>query len=504
MSTSLKYLSINNEIDNISLPKGLKRWLDTFLFKDSIMGFFYTNNGFRYIDCEHCGKSSMVFKYSSSFKCHHCHRDLKVRFKKLSGYFSFQNYFSILQKFSSGYVERRFRVVKNYENYTCTYIFKELERYICDFDFNNRDYYHIYNDHWNHGTYRTMNFYLPVDLNLYSGNLISLFNKTKFKYSGLYNVSKNVPINSIDYLYHYKFKPQLEFLSKFGFYDYIYYILIDFTCIDYLDFSSNNMLEFFKLKNKLYLKYLLDNKLGSKDLQALQYLQKYNLYPSTNNYYLQFTNAIIQVFDRGRMDILDMVEDIGFKTLYNYIFFSDNFDLDIFDSSVLQYFIRDYYDYYLDCKYLKLDMSNTMYSKPKDFYEQHIEFSRRVQELKNLEFTNTCRSVLEDLQYMNYSDDKYSIIVPKTAEDIQQEGVNQCNCVGGYVKRIANGKSIVVFLRKNSDISKSYYTVEINPLDFSVVQCRDYKNLHTGNKSVNCFLDKWKKFIERKRVELCC
>lgn len=55
---------------------------------------------------------------------------------------------------------------------------------------------------------------------------------------------------------------------------------------------------------------------------------------------------------------------------------------------------------------------------------------------------------------------EYCIVMPRSSFDIIQEGQNQRNCVGSYLKRIAQRDSLVFFIRFKGDPTSSYVTAE--------------------------------------------
>lgn len=57
---------------------------------------------------------------------------------------------------------------------------------------------------------------------------------------------------------------------------------------------------------------------------------------------------------------------------------------------------------------------------------------------------------------------EYFIIDAFNANEISEEGSNNSNCVASYAKSVADGKTNILFLRKKSDIDKSWVTVEVN------------------------------------------
>lgn len=491
------YDKLNEKIDKIKRPKGLARWFDDFLFEDEMIMFIHKISKGYIGSCQHCKNDNIILakvKHNELAKCPICKKTIRYRNDKYSKRFISKNYFSLFFKMNNGYVLRNYRVIRESDCLNYIYNLEELERcYVAD-DFLCEDWFRLYMGKWSLGCYKNMNFELPLHLWLYPGNLRFLSKNNELKYCQLYSLSKNIPINPILYLKKYLRLPQLEFVVKLGLFNYIHYLVDYNVCCSFIDFSAKVPNKFFKLIKPLYFNFLINKKVTFNYLPGLQLLEHYNVKP--NKEYIQFAKYCCDLMYNPLMN--EVIDTFSFVSFYNYI------NLNVYDNDYkdgLKHSIRDYLDYYEDCKYLNLNMKDTMYLKPHDFEGQHLKFSRRVSELKAKLFDDECNNVLLTLQNLNYSSSGYSIVVPMTAEDIRSEGNNLCHCVGGYVSRVAEGKSIIVFLRKCKDLNKPYYTVELNPLTKKIVQCRDYKNRHTGNSKIQLFLDNWIK--DCVKVNLC-
>jgi hypothetical protein len=62
---------------------------------------------------------------------------------------------------------------------------------------------------------------------------------------------------------------------------------------------------------------------------------------------------------------------------------------------------------------------------------------------------------------LNFETDDYIVVVPTKCNELITEGRDQCNCVGGYVSSVVEHQCNIVFVRKKSEIEKSYITCEI-------------------------------------------
>lgn len=58
---------------------------------------------------------------------------------------------------------------------------------------------------------------------------------------------------------------------------------------------------------------------------------------------------------------------------------------------------------------------------------------------------------------------EYAVIMPRSSEEIVDEGQRQSNCVGGYSRTVAEGKTLILSMREANHPTKSWITIEINP-----------------------------------------
>ena len=80
-----------------------------------------------------------------------------------------------------------------------------------------------------------------------------------------------------------------------------------------------------------------------------------------------------------------------------------------------------------------------------------------------------------------YADDNFSIIIPEEMNKITKEGVYLHHCVGGYVNRVAEGRTNILFLRKNDDIDIPFFTIEVNNSN-EIIQIHGLYNRWLGNE----------------------
>lgn len=80
-----------------------------------------------------------------------------------------------------------------------------------------------------------------------------------------------------------------------------------------------------------------------------------------------------------------------------------------------------------------------------------------------------------------YADDNFSIVVPEEMNKITKEGVYLHHCVGGYISRVAEGRTNILFLRKNENIDIPFFTIEVNNHN-EIIQIHGLYNRWLGNE----------------------
>ena len=89
-----------------------------------------------------------------------------------------------------------------------------------------------------------------------------------------------------------------------------------------------------------------------------------------------------------------------------------------------------------------------------------------------------------------YHNDKFSIIAPKTPNDIVLEGSSQNNCCSSYIDSIRDKKCVILFLRRTNLKDVSEVTVEVR--GDKIVQIKAFANRNI-NKEHEEFVKEWAK-----------
>jgi len=92
-----------------------------------------------------------------------------------------------------------------------------------------------------------------------------------------------------------------------------------------------------------------------------------------------------------------------------------------------------------------------------------------------------------------FSDEEYSIIYPLSPQDIVYEANELHHCVKSYIGKVINEETNILFLRKKSELSTPFFTIELENND-NIAQIHGLMNCNIEKKSKEeAFINKWKK-----------
>lgn len=90
-----------------------------------------------------------------------------------------------------------------------------------------------------------------------------------------------------------------------------------------------------------------------------------------------------------------------------------------------------------------------------------------------------------------YENDKFKVIAPEEPEDLANEGMKLHHCVKSYIDRVCNGTTNILFIRKQEDLEKPYFTVEISN-DGAIEQIHGFANKNTYTEPLlDAFVSEW-------------
>lgn len=127
---------------------------------------------------------------------------------------------------------------------------------------------------------------------------------------------------------------------------------------------------------------------------------------------------------------------------------------------------------------------------PHDLDEAHRRLSARERKIQDHGLNGMFRARRRLWQWAVWRHGGMFIRPVDSAKEITLEGERQDNCVAGYARKHAEGRTLIFVLRRVDAPTQSWYTVELDPKTLTVRQCRGYKNWEATLK-VQAFVDAW-------------
>lgn len=156
-----------------------------------------------------------------------------------------------------------------------------------------------------------------------------------------------------------------------------------------------------------------------------------------------------------------------------------------------------YRDYLKDCIKLHLNLDDKAVLFPPDLDAAHSRTIAQVKHRANELSREAFQREVQRLSWMEWEKDGLLIRLPIDGDELTAEGAYLHHCVGGYVDRMANGKTTILLIRKVEAPDTPFYTLEW--LDGRVQQCRTTHNGdYARNPEVKAFVDTWVKKVASK------
>ena len=156
-----------------------------------------------------------------------------------------------------------------------------------------------------------------------------------------------------------------------------------------------------------------------------------------------------------------------------------------------------YRDYLQECEQLHFDLHDKEILFPKDLTAAHNRTMEQVKFERNKADQEKFQKAVEKLEKFAWSEGEFFIRPAREQMELTAEGKALHHCVGGYIKRMAEGETAIFFLRKVSEPDKPFYTLELQKK--RVIQCRTEHNAsYDRNPDVKKFVDMWMEKVVKK------
>lgn len=198
-----------------------------------------------------------------------------------------------------------------------------------------------------------------------------------------------------------------------------------------------------------------------------------------------------------------MLDHMTLVKAYNYLVRQS----DQSDKNPMSQALTTYNDYMNMAERLKMDTSSEQIYKPKDLKKAHTKvidlLSQAGWEKTAQDASKKFPKVNEELPRLlkyEYKGSAYQIVAPRTITDIVREGSLLGHCIHTcdfYYQRIETKESFIMFLRKNDDPEKPWYTLEVEPSG-NIRQKRTVgDNQNDDLKAAVPFLHEWQQWLQK-------
>ena len=320
-------------------------------------------------------------------------------------------------------------------------------------------------------------YYNPFSTLINKNYLASL---PEFKYCG-YQYLRHMEL--IKYLRLWQKYPQVEYLLKLGFYDFL---------------SSVQILRLVA-KDKQFCRWLISNKHEFTS-------NKYHIEAIIRSYKTGAPLAQIQSDIHTRFELIKTYNCTNVYALFKHELSKFG---DYIRTQKTDY--RSYQDYLIACNYLGLDMTIPKNRYPHDFKRWHdirIDEYKTKQALQDkierAEHYQKFETIAKKFMPLQKIGRGYAVIIAASIDDLKVEGDALSHCVGkmNYDQRVIKQESLVFFVRKIGALDTPFVTVEYSLKSKKVLQCYGKNSQKPDEKIVQFVHNNWLKHANKMIKEV--
>lgn len=142
---------------------------------------------------------------------------------------------------------------------------------------------------------------------------------------------------------------------------------------------------------------------------------------------------------------------------------------------------------------------------PKNLVTEHDKVADLIKAKENQIIDKKIKEIAAESSYLSFKDDELGLFIrpAATQKELINEGEQLHHCVSTYARSVAEGKTLILFIRKVSEPDKSYFTLEYR--NKVVQQNRGLRNCERTDDII-LFEQHWLNYLKKnkgKRVGLC-
>mgnify|MGYP000203548472 FL=1 len=315
---------------------------------------------------------------------------------------------------------------------------------------------------------------------LYEPSLANI-KKSAFKYCAIDRFLSKYPWSDIHgYFKAYRRYPQLEYLVKMQLWKLAEPLTANFYQTNDMDMAAARPEDMLGIQKK-DIPYLVEQE-GNITILNICRLQK-QTGQQFEMIYCAWLYEILSVgYSSHRIyeQLLQIAEHMSIKRVINqlakYVGYKSPDDLEgDYPNRFGYHYLNERAGKYLDYLQMRIelgyDLSNNVYSKPRDLDAAHQEMvmqsdAKKIKEKSmtaDEKYTQIPKLIKQLSKVYMYKDEKYQIVIPKSASDIIEEGHVLHHCVGGdnYLRAHNRQTSTILFLRHSKNPDIRFVTIEI-------------------------------------------
>lgn len=331
---------------------------------------------------------------------------------------------------------------------------------------------------------------------VYTKNLEKELRGTPWQYSQLkdYYLSDRVQMCVRPFFREYLRYPVLEYLIKLRLYALTTYVVYGdsgdgiYRCP--INLNGKNLTEVLGV-DKQYLPMMQEMDMNRSTLRLLQQFLKEGIHPPQDLMHWCQHNRVLDLEDL-RVCLRHMTPNRMIRYLAQQCEAAPkDFTLESYYRTTREKKAFGLYkDYLRFCRDLGYDLTDEFILFPRHLKEAHDRvaemFDKRKAQIYNEKIAAQYEALVSQYQMSKAG---LTVIPPKSAAEIVEEGQKLHHCVGGYVSRVAKKECTILFLRREEQPEEPYYTMELR--DGEVKQLRGDDNCDP-TPDVTAYVTLWK------------
>lgn len=147
-------------------------------------------------------------------------------------------------------------------------------------------------------------------------------------------------------------------------------------------------------------------------------------------------------------------------------------------------------DYVRMLRDLDCDLTDKHLIFPNSLKREHDKAARKITQVKDEKLNAVFRERAASNDKYAWENEEFKVLIPHDISELYEEGRKLSHCVGIYGKVVAEGRSVVAFIRKATDVDTPLCTIEIR--QNAIVQARGMSNRPAENiPKMKTFIKAW-------------